>query len=110
MKHVNRLVSVSDIDCFNNLHMDRNAFDRLCILLRDIGGLRDGSYVLLDEQVAIFLSILAHHKKNRIFGYDFMHFGETISYYVHLILRAILKLHSILVPQPEPMTNSCVDN
>ncbi|KAL1558533.1 hypothetical protein AAHA92_08985 [Salvia divinorum] len=109
VKHMNRLVLVSDIDCFVNLRMDRNAFGRLCILLRDFGGLRNGRYVLLEEQVAIFLGILAHHKKNRTSGFDFRRSGETISHYVHLVLRAVLRLHTILLPQPEPVTNNCVD-
>ena len=109
VKHMNRLVEVSDIDCFNNLRMDRNAFGRLCILLKEVGGLRKGRYVLLEEQVAIFLSILAHHKKNHISGFDFKRSGETISHYFHNVLRAVLRLHDILLPQPETVNNTCVD-
>ncbi|XP_047953135.1 putative nuclease HARBI1 [Salvia hispanica] len=90
--------------------MDRNAFGRLCILLRDVGGLRNGRYVFLEEQVAIFLSILAHHKKIRPSGFDFKRSGETISHYVHLVLKAVLRLHTILLPEPEPVTNTCVDH
>lgn len=106
---MNRLTAVSDVDCFVNLRMDRNAFGRLCILLRDRGGLRRGQYVSLEEQVAIFLGILAHHKKNRISGYNFKRSGETISHYVHAVLQAVLRLHSILLPPPEPVTDNCVD-
>ncbi|KAL1567439.1 protein ANTAGONIST OF LIKE HETEROCHROMATIN PROTEIN 1-like [Salvia divinorum] len=40
VKLISRLTEVSDIDCFVNLRMDRNTFGRLCILLRDVGGLR----------------------------------------------------------------------
>lgn len=108
--HMNRLTLINDVDCFLNLRMDRNAFGRLCILLRDRGGLRSGRYVLLEEQVAIFLSILAHHKKNRLSGFEFRRSGETISHYVHQVLKAVLRLHTILLPQPEPVTNNCDDN
>lgn len=52
--HMNRLVSISDVDCFSNLRMDRNAFGRLCILLKEQGGLRDCQFVLIEKQVAIF--------------------------------------------------------
>ncbi|XP_042058093.1 uncharacterized protein LOC121802480 [Salvia splendens] len=90
--------------------MDRNTFGRLCILLRDIRGLRRCRYALLEEQVAIFLGILAHNKKNRIVGYNFMRSGETISHYVHSVLRATLKLHSVLLPRPKPITNDCTDS
>ena len=110
VRHMNRLTKISDIDCFVNLRMDRNAFGRLCILLRDVGGLRNGRYVFLEEQVAIFLSILAHHKKIRPSGFDFKRSGETISHYVHLVLKAVLRLHTILLPEPEPVTNTCVNH
>lgn len=39
--------------------MDRNIFGRM----RNVGGLFRGKFVSTEEQVAIFLSILAHHKK-----------------------------------------------
>ena len=58
-----RLAKVSDRDCVDNLRMDRNCFGRLCILLRERGGLEDGKYVLVEEQVAMFLCVLSHHKK-----------------------------------------------
>ena len=53
--------------------MDRNTCGRLCQLLRHIGGLKDDKYVIVEEQVAIFLGILAHPIKrigllNLIFG------------------------------------------
>lgn len=62
VRHMNRLVSVSDIDCLVNLRMDRNTFGRLCILLKEVGSLKNGRYVFVEEQVAMFLGILAHHK------------------------------------------------
>lgn len=52
--HMNRLVSVSDVNCFSNIRMDRNAFGHLCILLKEQGGLRDGQFVSIEEQVTIF--------------------------------------------------------
>lgn len=110
VRHMNRLTLISDVDCFSNLCMDRNAFGRLCILLRDRGGLRDGRFVLLEEQVAIFLGILAHHTKNRISRFQFRRSGETISHYVHLVLKAVLRLHTILLPRPDPVTENCTDH
>ncbi|KAL1567733.1 protein ANTAGONIST OF LIKE HETEROCHROMATIN PROTEIN 1-like [Salvia divinorum] len=109
VRHMNRLVSVSDIDCLSNLRMDRNTFGRLCILLKDVGGLQNERFVLLEEQVAIFLGILAHHKKNRVVGFNFLRSGETVSHYVHLVLRAILKLHPLLLPKLDPVANECTD-
>lgn len=109
VSHTNRLTTVSDVDCFSKLRIDRNAFGRLCILLRERGGLRNGRFVLLEEQVAIFLNILAHHKKIRPSGFEFRRSCETISHYVHLVLKAVLKLHTILLPRPNLVTDNCVD-
>ncbi|XP_057807980.1 protein ALP1-like [Salvia miltiorrhiza] len=108
--HMNRLVGVSDVDCLANLRMDRNTFGRLCILLRDQGGLSDGRYIKVEEQVAIFLSILAHHKKNRVVRFDFWRSGQTVSKFVHLVLKAILKLHVTLLVKPVPVPEDCTDN
>lgn len=109
IKHLNRLVGVTNVDCITNLRMDRNSFGRLVFLLRQLGGLEDGKYVTAEEQVATFLGILAHHKKNRIVGFDFRRCGETISRYLHLVIKAVLMLHGILLVKPEPVPNDCVD-
>ncbi|XP_057788636.1 uncharacterized protein LOC131005644 [Salvia miltiorrhiza] len=110
VKHLNRMVAVSDIDCIVNLRMDRNAFGRLCILLRQLGGLQDKRYVTVEEQVAMFLSVLAHHKKNRVVRFNFWRSGQTISHYIHVVLRAILRLHVILLVKPEPVPDDCTDS
>ncbi|XP_057775185.1 uncharacterized protein LOC130994170 [Salvia miltiorrhiza] len=98
VKHLNRLTNVSDVDCILNLRMDRNTFGR-----KQLGSLDDGRYVSLEEQVAMFLSILAHHKKNRIVYFDFWRSGQTISHYVHIVLKTILKIHVLLLVKPQPV-------
>ncbi|KAL8534129.1 hypothetical protein ACS0TY_010221 [Phlomoides rotata] len=84
-------------DCLENLRVDRNAFGRLCIILRNCGGLVDGKHVSVEEQVSMFLGILVHHKKNRVMRYTYNRSGQTVSHYVHLVLTVILQLHSILL-------------
>lgn len=63
VQEMERLVGNYDTNCFDNLRMDRNLFGRLCLLLKNLGGLTRGKFVLIEEQVTTFLSILAHHKK-----------------------------------------------
>ncbi|XP_047949314.1 uncharacterized protein LOC125195170 [Salvia hispanica] len=109
VSHMNRLVGVTDTDCVINLRMDRNAFGRLCSLFRQLGTLRDRRFVYIEEQVAIFLSILAHHKKNCITRFNFLRSSETISTYVHAVLRAIIKMHTLFLVKPEPTKDDCVD-
>ncbi|XP_042044749.1 uncharacterized protein LOC121790662 [Salvia splendens] len=110
VRHLNRLKGVSDVACFDNLRMDRNTFGRLCFLLRQTGDLVDGKYVKIEEQVAMFLSVLAHHKKNRIVKFDFLRSGFTVSKYVNAVLRAVLRLHRSFLVVPDPVAEDCNDN
>ncbi|KAL0303511.1 UNVERIFIED_CONTAM: hypothetical protein Sradi_6219200 [Sesamum radiatum] len=57
--------------------MDRNAFGRLCYLLEHSSGLRPTKNCSVPEQVAMFLSILSHHKKNCVVKHDFIRSGRT---------------------------------
>ncbi|KAL0361525.1 UNVERIFIED_CONTAM: hypothetical protein Sradi_3837000 [Sesamum radiatum] len=61
--------------------MSRNAFGRLCQILENPGGLRPTRHLTVSEQVAIFLSVLAHHKKNCVVKHDFIRSGRTIRKY-----------------------------
>ncbi|KAL8521761.1 hypothetical protein ACS0TY_012056 [Phlomoides rotata] len=75
-----------NIDCFN----------RLCFLLENIGGLSPTRNVTIAEQVAMFLSILSHHTKNRIVKHSFKRSGYTVSKHFNSVLNTLLKLHTIL--------------
>ena len=110
VKHLNRLVRVCDVDCFDNLRMDRNTFGKLCRLLKELGGMRDGRFVTVEEQVAMFLGILAHHKKSRIVRFDFMRSGYTVSKYVHAVLRALLDIYKKFLAKPDPVTDDSTDS
>lgn len=109
VRHMNRLIGLSDTDCIANLRMDRNTFGRLCLLMRELGSLSDGKYVSIEEQVAMFLGILAHHKKSRIVGFDFLRSSQTVSAYLHVVLKAVLKLNVLLLVKPDPVSEECDD-
>ncbi|KAL8481947.1 hypothetical protein ACS0TY_028188 [Phlomoides rotata] len=98
--NLGRLIGGNQIDCYDNLRMDRNAFGRLCVILKNRGGLVDGKHVSVEEQVAMFLSILAHHKKNRVVRFNHQRSGQTVSHYVNAVLLAVLRLHSVLFAKP----------
>nr|KAJ0208084.1 hypothetical protein LSAT_V11C500276800 [Lactuca sativa] len=55
----------SDTTCISNLRMTRRCFTKLCDMLHTLGGLRTSRHMDIDEQVAIFLHIIAHNVKNR---------------------------------------------
>lgn len=109
IRRMDRLVRSTDTDCVNNLRMDRNCFGRLCLLLRERMGLGDRKYVSLEEQVSMLLSLLAHHKKNRIVGYDFIRSGQTVSRYIHEVLRGVIGLHEVFMSKPTPVDENCDD-
>ncbi|XP_042067424.1 uncharacterized protein LOC121810744 [Salvia splendens] len=110
VRHMNRLTGVSDVSCLENLRMDRNSFGRLCIMLRQTGDVVDGRYVTVEEQVAMFLGILAHHKKVRVVKFNHWRSGYTVSKSVHVVLRAVIKLHRTFWVVPEAVDDDCEDH
>ncbi|RVW12489.1 hypothetical protein CK203_093473 [Vitis vinifera] len=61
VENLNQLIYGSDVTCMEQLRMDRHTFTMLCSMLRTIGKLKDSKYVDVEEMVALFLHILAHH-------------------------------------------------
>ena len=59
-------------------------------MLKNRGGLRASRYLQIDEQVAMFLHILAHHVKNIVIKFQFMRSGETVSKYFHNVLYSVI--------------------
>ncbi|KAL6558434.1 hypothetical protein OROMI_018784 [Orobanche minor] len=107
--YLTRLVSMSDEDCKDNLRMNRAAFTRLCFLLENLGGLRNSRYVTVEEMIALFLRVLSHPEKNRIVKFNFIRSSQTISKYFHMVLKAVLKLHSLFFVDPTPIPDDCSD-
>ena len=107
---IQRITRASDTNCIWELRMDRNAFAMLCELLKTRGGLLDDGNVTVEEQVATFVHILAHHVKNRSIQVRFYRSGETISRYVHRVLLALLRLEDVLFVKPTPVPDDCTDS
>ncbi|KAL0413108.1 UNVERIFIED_CONTAM: hypothetical protein Sradi_1512500 [Sesamum radiatum] len=109
IKNLHRLVSLSDSSCLRNLRMDRNAFGRLCYILEHSGGLTTTKHVTMSEQVAMFLSIIAHHKKNCVVKHDFLRSGRTVSKHFHAVLNTIYKLTHVFLAKAIPIADDCAD-
>ncbi|KAG8382550.1 hypothetical protein BUALT_Bualt05G0089000 [Buddleja alternifolia] len=110
VSHMRRIVEYSDTSCINNLRMNRNAFGRLCYLLEHVGGLIDSRHVNIPEKVCMFLSTLAHHKKNCIVKHDFIRSGHTVSKYFNAVLVALLKLYPLILVTPDPVQADSTDS
>ncbi|RYR61457.1 hypothetical protein Ahy_A04g018636 isoform E [Arachis hypogaea] len=89
--------------------MNTNAFANLCELLQVQGGLCEDGQVSLLEQVATFLIILAHHKKNRSLQVRFCRSGETVSKYFNKVLKAIIRMQNLLFAKASPVEEDCID-
>ncbi|XP_047952959.1 uncharacterized protein LOC125198692 [Salvia hispanica] len=61
VRYINRLLRVSDVACLENLRLDRNAFGRLCIMLRQIGDVVDG-YTVSKYVHAVLKAVLKLHR------------------------------------------------
>ncbi|KAF7844027.1 protein ALP1-like [Senna tora] len=107
--HLRNLVYSNDSNCYNVLRMYRATFDRLCSMLDEIGGLKPTKHMLVDEQVAMCLNVLAHHAKNRVIQWNFGRSGSTISKYFKAVLKAIIRLHRVLCKTPNPVPEDSTD-
>ena len=89
--------------------MDRPNIQKLCLMLKDRGGLKDMNNMLTDEHVAMFLHILAHHVKNRIVRRIFGRSTESISRHYHNVLNDVLLLQRDLLKAPKPVPANSTD-
>ncbi|GMP62697.1 hypothetical protein CsSME_00024696 [Camellia sinensis var. sinensis] len=109
LDHLNRLVRDNDIDCYEQLRMNRHTFLWLCGLIRT-KSVSDSKYVVLEEKVAMFLIVLGHHHKNRNVKFNFMRSGQIVSKYFNDVLKAVLRLQGVLLKTPEPITARRTDD
>ncbi|KAL8482993.1 hypothetical protein ACS0TY_025885 [Phlomoides rotata] len=110
LEHVRYLTNLSDVTCRDHLRMNIDCFNRLCFLLENVGGLSLTRNVTIAEQVAMFLSVLSHHTKNQIVKHSFKCSGYTVSKHFNSILNTLLKLHTILLVNPQHVPDDCNDN
>ncbi|KAK9078046.1 hypothetical protein SSX86_002103 [Deinandra increscens subsp. villosa] len=108
-EYMHRLVYESDETCLHQLRMNRATFVSLCNMMETGGRLKASKYLEVDEQVAIFLYVLAHHVKNRVVKFYFRRSGETISKYFNKVLNAVIRLESELFKKPEPISETSTD-
>ncbi|XP_061357670.1 protein ALP1-like [Gastrolobium bilobum] len=106
---IRRLIN-DDVACVEQLRMNIYTFRVLCSLVRVEGKLKEDGLVSIEEQVAMFLHILAHHAKNRVIKFKFQRSGETVSRYFNLVLKSVLRLQEILLKLPDPVSENCTDD
>nr|KAJ0213897.1 hypothetical protein LSAT_V11C400227860 [Lactuca sativa] len=106
---LHRYVYESDTMSISQIRMSRMCFTKLCCMLETLGGLKPSRNMEIDEQVAIFLHILAHNVKNRIIICQFRRSGETINRYFIRFCYEVIRLHTRLLKKPEPVPDNSTD-
>ncbi|KAL8463586.1 hypothetical protein ACS0TY_034297 [Phlomoides rotata] len=109
MKNMSDMSEMSDEACRDQLRMDRAAFHKLCFILQSVCGLKPSRRVTVHKKVAMFLSILAHHTKNKCVKFAFKRFGQTVSKHFHAVLSCVLRMHAMLLVKPQPMNEDLTD-
>ncbi|KAL8510955.1 hypothetical protein ACS0TY_017679 [Phlomoides rotata] len=87
-----------------------HVINMLVSFIETSGGLKTNLNTSVGEQVVIFLSILAHHTKNRIVKSKFLRSGRTVSKYFHRVLNVIIRLHQMFLAKPELIGDDCTDH
>ncbi|EOY18929.1 Retrotransposon protein, putative [Theobroma cacao] len=109
-EYVMRLVHDNDFSCIAQVRMNKHTFVKLCEMLENIGGLKSTRNMLVDEQVAIFLYIIAHHLKSQVIRQKFKRSSKTISRHFNKVLNAVMKLQDHLLRKPKPIPTNSTDN
>ena len=109
MSFVNSLLG-SDVHSISQLRTDRRTFGIIYELLRCDDRIKKYGTFTLEDQVCIFLHILAHHAKNRTIVTRFYRSGETISRYFNSVLNGVLRLHETLLRHLDPVLENCTDD
>ncbi|TXG73166.1 hypothetical protein EZV62_001745 [Acer yangbiense] len=107
--YLNSIIGGRDIDCINQLRMDKRTFGILCELLRTDGKLKTDGVVTVEKQVCFFLHVLGHYVKNLTISNRSNRSRETISRYFNYVLLGVIRLQDSLLHKPNPVPEYCTD-
>ena len=74
--HVQMILNGNPIICHQLLRMEQHVFRRLCMYFREKNLLKDTRYILVEEQLAMFMMVIAHAHTNRVIQHRFQHSGK----------------------------------
>ncbi|CAN1130847.1 Protein ALP1-like [Linum perenne] len=84
---------------YEQLRMERHIFLQLCEELKN-HGLCPSKNITVQEQVAMFLMILAHSNSARDNAEDFQHSTATVSKYFGIVLKAVIRMSRVVIVPP----------
>ncbi|XP_077228539.1 uncharacterized protein LOC143861505 [Tasmannia lanceolata] len=106
-----RCITNADDHCVALLRMDVRCFRAFVGLFRNTTLLEDTIHCIVEEQVMIFLSVIAHNERNRTVRATTRRSGVTVSKYFNKVLDAVLILQYMFIVRPSRETpRAILDN
>ncbi|XP_077232157.1 uncharacterized protein LOC143866890 [Tasmannia lanceolata] len=93
-------VTNAENHCIALLRMDVRCFRSFVAIFRNTVLLEDTIHCCVEEQVAIFLQVIAHSQRNRTIRASIRWSGATVSKYFNKVLCAVLKLQELFILPP----------
>ncbi|KAL6532314.1 hypothetical protein OROGR_014284 [Orobanche gracilis] len=87
-------------NCYETFRMTSSQFIKLCDLLKERNKLKDTRFLIVQEQVAIFLLIICQTVRTRLAGDRFQHSVDTIHRHFKRVLKAICSLSKYFIVPP----------
>ena len=98
--HIQIILNGNPIICHQLLRMEQHVFRRLCMYFREKMLLKDSKYVPVEEQLAMFMMVIAHAHTNRVIQDRFQHSGETIHRHFRQVLIAMMLFAKDMIKPP----------
>lgn len=100
-KKVDEYLQGNPRSMFNRVRMTPYVFLALCTCLKERNLVNDTRGLSVEEQLFIFLSIVAQSQNNRAVQDDFQHSAETITRHFTNVLKAVAKLRHDFIRAPD---------
>ncbi len=84
-----------------HIRMNRDCFRRLCALFTVQNRLHETHTLTVQEQLMLYLTMVAHGDSNRRTQYEWKHSGETVSRYIDTITSHMVQLASRFIVPPD---------
>ncbi|KAL5550387.1 hypothetical protein UlMin_000563 [Ulmus minor] len=84
-----------------HIRMNRDCFHRLVTLFTVQNRLQETHTLTVQEQLMMFLTMVAHGDSNRRTSYEWKHSGETVSRYIDTISSHLVQLASRFIVPPD---------
>jgi hypothetical protein len=90
----------TDVECLAMLHVTRAPFFALCNLFRGRGLVPETNGCSVEEQVVMFLHVVAHNQRFKVVHQLFRRSIKTVSRVFHQVLYAAGELRTEMIKPP----------